>query len=92
VNQATVLYFSLRVNFCLVKKNFQKFLIFLDIAWAYTVPDDCPELTDEQLAEFQPVNGMTWEERTRLMREAGSVDDADGYWETTREQELVGVL
>ncbi len=29
--------------------------------------DDCPELTDEQLAEFQPVNG-TWEERNERMR------------------------
>jgi hypothetical protein len=29
---------------------------------------DCPELTDEQLAEFRPVNGMTMEERARAMR------------------------
>jgi hypothetical protein len=29
---------------------------------------DCPKLTPEQLAEFEPV-GMTWEERDRLMRE-----------------------
>ena len=31
---------------------------------------DCPELTDEQLAEFQPVNFASWEERNRAMREA----------------------
>lgn len=36
--------------------------------------DDCPELTDEQLAEFRPVNGMTWEERAQAMREAGNID------------------
>jgi uncharacterized protein (DUF4415 family) len=29
---------------------------------------DCPKLTPEQLAEFQPV-GMTWEERNALMAE-----------------------
>jgi hypothetical protein len=32
---------------------------------------DCPELTDEQLAEFRPVNGMTMEERARAMRADG---------------------
>jgi hypothetical protein len=31
---------------------------------------DCPELTDEQLAEFRPVNGMTMEERTQAMEVA----------------------
>jgi hypothetical protein len=30
--------------------------------------EDCPELTDEQLAEFRPVNGMTMEEREQAMR------------------------
>jgi hypothetical protein len=40
----------------------------------YTYDPDCPLLTDEQLAEFHPVNGMTWEERARAMREAGIVD------------------
>jgi hypothetical protein len=35
---------------------------------------DCPELTDEQLAEFRPVNGMTMEERARAMRADGIVD------------------
>jgi hypothetical protein len=35
---------------------------------------DCPPLTNEQLAEFRPVNGMTWEERARLMRERGILD------------------
>jgi hypothetical protein len=32
--------------------------------------EDCPELTDEQLAEFRPVNFATMEERDRAMREA----------------------
>jgi hypothetical protein len=32
--------------------------------------EDCPELTDEQLAEFRPVNFATMEERNRAMREA----------------------
>ena len=35
--------------------------------------EDCPELTDEQLAEFMPVNG-TWEERAQRMKAAGIVD------------------
>jgi hypothetical protein len=35
----------------------------------YVYDPDCPLLTEEQLAEFHPVNGMTWEERARLMRE-----------------------
>jgi hypothetical protein len=36
--------------------------------------EDCPELTDEQLAEFRPVNGMTMEERYLEMQAAGIVD------------------
>ena len=32
--------------------------------------DDCPELTDEQLAEFRPVNFATMEERNRAMQNA----------------------
>jgi nucleoside phosphorylase len=35
---------------------------------------ECPPLTDEQLAEFRPVNGMTMEERYQEMRVAGIVD------------------
>jgi hypothetical protein len=53
---------------------------------------DCPELTDEQLAEFQPINGMTWEERARLMREAGLINDAEDYHEETRDWELAEAL
>ena len=30
--------------------------------------EDCPELTEEQLAQFKPVNG-TWEERAIRMEE-----------------------
>jgi hypothetical protein len=39
-----------------------------------TFDKDCPELTDEQLAEFRPANGMSWEERARALRAAGIVD------------------
>jgi hypothetical protein len=27
--------------------------------------EDCPKLTAAQLAEFKPVDGMTWEERAK---------------------------
>jgi hypothetical protein len=30
--------------------------------------DDCPKLTPEQLAQFQPVNYRTMEERAEVMR------------------------
>jgi hypothetical protein len=33
---------------------------------------DCPELTDEQLAEFRPIDGMTTEERERAIRAIGT--------------------
>jgi hypothetical protein len=36
---------------------------------------DCPELTDEQLAEFRSVNGMTMEERARAIRAAEAVSE-----------------
>jgi uncharacterized DUF497 family protein len=36
---------------------------------------DCPELTDEQLAEFRPVSDMTMEERTRAIRTAEAVSN-----------------
>ena len=40
----------------------------------YTYDPDCPLLTEEQLAEFHPVNFASMEERARAMREAGIVD------------------
>jgi hypothetical protein len=36
---------------------------------------ECPPLTDEQLAEFQPVNG-TWEERNQSMKERRTLGSA----------------
>jgi hypothetical protein len=39
-----------------------------------TITIQCPQLTDEQLAEFRPANGMSWEERARAMQEDGIVD------------------
>jgi hypothetical protein len=48
----------------------------LEEAAKYPIAYDknCPELTDEQLAEFRPVNGMTTEERERAMRAATTTD------------------
>ena len=40
----------------------------------YVYDPDSPLLTEKQLSEFRPVNGMTWEERARLMAEAGIAD------------------
>jgi hypothetical protein len=40
----------------------------------YTPDPDCPLLTDKQLSEFHPINGMSWEERARQMKAAGVVD------------------
>jgi hypothetical protein len=39
-----------------------------------TYDKNCPELTDEQLAEFRPINGMTIEEREQAMRAAAATD------------------
>ncbi|MDR2485216.1 MAG: hypothetical protein LBD55_07465 [Treponema sp.] len=36
----------------------------------YATDPDCPLLTEKQLAQFQPVNFATMEERNRAMREA----------------------
>jgi hypothetical protein len=41
----------------------------------------CERLSPEEFINWHPVNYMTLEERARLMREAGIVDDAEGYWE-----------
>jgi hypothetical protein len=41
-----------------------------------TYDEDCPELTDEHLAEFQPVNFSSMEERARAMRAAGIISPA----------------
>jgi hypothetical protein len=55
-------------------------LAAIDASWAaaeklpIVYDPEYPPLTDEQLAQFHPVNGMTWEERTRIMRERGIVD------------------
>jgi hypothetical protein len=38
----------------------------------YVYDPDCPLMTKEQLAQFHPINGMTWEERNRLMRESST--------------------
>jgi hypothetical protein len=38
-----------------------------------TYNKDCPELTDEQLAEFRPVHFSSMEERARAMRETADL-------------------
>ncbi|MDR3336847.1 MAG: BrnT family toxin [Treponema sp.] len=47
----------------------------LDEAAKYpiTYDEDCPELTDEQLAEFKPVNFATMKERAEYMRTHGLI-------------------
>jgi hypothetical protein len=40
----------------------------------FVYDSECPPLTDEELAEFRPANGMTWEERVQIMRELGRVN------------------
>jgi DNA-binding transcriptional regulator YhcF (GntR family) len=37
----------------------------------YVYDPDCPLLTEEQLAEFRPVNFATMEERAKVMEEEG---------------------
>jgi hypothetical protein len=54
----------------------------------YVYDPDCPLLTEKQLAEFHPVNGMTWEERARLMRERG-IRDPDAAEQETPELAVV---
>jgi len=39
--------------------------------------EDSPQLTQEQLSEFRPVNFATMEERAQAMREAGVFDPDD---------------
>jgi hypothetical protein len=46
-----------------------------------TFDEDCPELTDEQLAEFVPVNYSSMEERAAAMRADGSIPPADLFEE-----------
>jgi hypothetical protein len=40
----------------------------------YTYDPDCPLLTEEQLAEFRPVNFASMEERARHMAMQGKID------------------
>jgi hypothetical protein len=47
---------------------------------------ECPPLGMEALAEFHPINGMTWEERSQAMREAGILDLEDDYAEEAKPQ------
>jgi hypothetical protein len=35
----------------------------------YVYDPDCPLMTEKQLSQFHPANGVPWEERDRLMKE-----------------------
>ena len=41
----------------------------------YVYDPDCPLLTEEQLAQFKPVNFATMEERAEAMKAAGIIVD-----------------
>jgi hypothetical protein len=43
----------------------------------YVYDPDCPLMTEEQLSQFHPVNGISWEERGRLMQEKDSAQALD---------------
>jgi uncharacterized DUF497 family protein len=43
----------------------------------YVYDPDCPLLTEEQLAQFKPVNFATMEERAEAMKAAGIIIDVD---------------
>jgi hypothetical protein len=51
----------------------------------YVYDPDCPLMTEEQLAQFHPINGMTWEERSGLMKEAGLTDPDSSAMPKTKE-------
>ena len=36
--------------------------------------DNCPKLTEEQIAEFRPANYAIWEERAQAMREKSIIN------------------
>jgi hypothetical protein len=48
-----------------------------------TFDEDCPELTDEQLAQFKPVNFATMEERAEYMRKHGLMPPVDVSMESS---------
>jgi hypothetical protein len=50
---------------------------------------ECPPLTEEELAEFRPANGMTWAERARHMQERGIVDPE--AQESVAEEEMIHI-
>jgi len=60
----------------------------------YTYDPDCPLLTEKQLAQFRPINGMTWEERAEAMRRAGVFvdEDEEEYLEPAETENLVLAL
>jgi hypothetical protein len=57
----------------------------------YVYDPDCPLLTEEQLAQFKPVNFATMEERAEAMKAAGIIIDADEEKAIQKEPALVCV-
>jgi hypothetical protein len=53
--------------------------------WPYVYDPDCPLMTDEQLDQFHPVNGISWEERDLLMKEKGLTDPDSSSTSKTKE-------
>ena len=43
----------------------------------YVYDPDCPLLTEEQLAQFKPVNFATMEERAEAMKAAGIITEVE---------------
>jgi hypothetical protein len=51
----------------------------------YVYDPDCPLMTEKQLSQFHPVNGISWEERERLMQGKGLTDPDSSAIPKTKE-------
>jgi len=55
----------------------------------YVYDPDCPLLTEEQLAQFKPVNFATMEERAEAMKAAGIIIDVDEEKELAQKEPML---
>jgi hypothetical protein len=55
----------------------------------YVYDPDCPLLTEEQLAQFKPVNFATMEERAEAMKAAGIIIDVDEEKQVTQKEPML---
>ena len=55
----------------------------------YVYDPDCPLLTEEQLAQFKPVNFATMEERAEAMKAAGIIIDVDEEKQLTQKEPML---